>query len=646
VALGLVMTMAFAAAGPAAAVTYYVAADGSDTRAGTSPEQAWATLARVNDAALRPGDSVLFRRGDTWRGTLRPKSGAEGAPITYGAYGDGPKPLLLGSVAKNDPSDWRDEGGNQWSAGEPVDEKPALPPGAEQAPRLTEWGLHREGGAEATLVRGAGEGATDDAGLRVECAASGTSGSHMQLSTTGLSLEEGKAYRCVFRVRASQPFSLRGPVLMKSGPPWTGYSSGPALPRFGVDDQWRVVVRYYRARLTAQDGRLTLYLGASLPAGATLFLDWLSFTECPPEEVPTVAPGALPVDVGNLIFGDEAGCGVKVWNREDLTGQGQYWYDEDRQRVYLYSEGNPATRYGKIECALREHIISQGDTSWVVYEGLALKYGGAHGIGGGNTHHIIVRDCDFGFIGGGDQYGAERTVRFGNGVEFWGNAHDNLVERCRLWEVYDAALTNQNSGANVQQYNLTYRYNVVWNCEYSFEYWNRPETSRTWNVQFVNNTCVNAGFGWGHSQRPNPNGRHLCFYTSPAEARDIIVVNNVFYGCATNAFYAPAWPREAIEALRTDHNLWYQQDGVMVSLKDASYTREQLAQYQAEWGKEPHSLVGDPLFVDAAKLDFRLRPGSPCVDAGMDLGLDRDFLGQPVPRGEAPDLGAFELQPE
>ena len=79
---------------------------------------------------------------------------------------------------------------------------------------------------------------------------------------------------------------------------------------------------------------------------------------------------------------------------------------------------------------LARHIIDQSTAQLRrSTTDLALKYGAAHGIGGRNTHHITSRNCDFGYIGGGDQIGGDRTVRFGNGVEFWGDAHDNLVER-------------------------------------------------------------------------------------------------------------------------------------------------------------------------------------------------------------------------
>lgn len=81
------------------ASTYFVSSlDGNDANSGRSPTQAWKTISRVNRARLVPGDKVLFERGDLWRETLQPFfSGASGSPITYGAYGSGPKPVISGS---------------------------------------------------------------------------------------------------------------------------------------------------------------------------------------------------------------------------------------------------------------------------------------------------------------------------------------------------------------------------------------------------------------------------------------------------------------------------------------------------------------------------------------------------------------------
>jgi hypothetical protein len=82
---------------PAASV-YYVANNGNDTHTGLSPETAWSTIAHVNAQAFQPGDSVLFKRGDTWRDTLYVhSSGTSDAWITFGAYGTGPRPRILGS---------------------------------------------------------------------------------------------------------------------------------------------------------------------------------------------------------------------------------------------------------------------------------------------------------------------------------------------------------------------------------------------------------------------------------------------------------------------------------------------------------------------------------------------------------------------
>ena len=89
-------------AGIAAAVTgttYYVSAtEGNNANPGTSSDQAWKTLTKVNSSSFQPGDKILFKRGDIWRETLIiPSSGAENTPITYDAYGSGSAPIISGA---------------------------------------------------------------------------------------------------------------------------------------------------------------------------------------------------------------------------------------------------------------------------------------------------------------------------------------------------------------------------------------------------------------------------------------------------------------------------------------------------------------------------------------------------------------------
>ncbi|MFU8803143.1 MAG: right-handed parallel beta-helix repeat-containing protein [Bradymonadaceae bacterium] len=71
---------------------------GDDSRSGTSPDQPWKTLAKVNDFAPSPGDQILFKRGGQWSGTLTiSASGTQANPIVYGAYDSGDKPKIYGS---------------------------------------------------------------------------------------------------------------------------------------------------------------------------------------------------------------------------------------------------------------------------------------------------------------------------------------------------------------------------------------------------------------------------------------------------------------------------------------------------------------------------------------------------------------------
>lgn len=69
-----------------------------------------------------------------------------------------------------------------------------------------------------------------------------------------------------------------------------------------------------------------------------------------------------------------------------------------------------------------------------------------------------------------------------------------------------------------------------------------------------------------------------------------------------------------------------------------------LAQWQA-LGHDAHSVTGTPdqLFVDPANGDFRLKTGSPAIDAGRTISsVTRDIAGNSRPAGNAYDAGAYE----
>lgn len=86
--------------------TYYISPNGDDSQDGTSPETAWKTLDMLTMLSFlfEEGDAVLFERGGIYRenSPLTLRSG-----VTYGAYGEGEKPVIYGS-----PMNYAEDG--QW----------------------------------------------------------------------------------------------------------------------------------------------------------------------------------------------------------------------------------------------------------------------------------------------------------------------------------------------------------------------------------------------------------------------------------------------------------------------------------------------------------------------------------------------------
>ena len=91
------------------ATDYFVSSGGNDTNSGTSQNAPWKSIKKVNSTMLLPGDRILFKKGDTFYGTIINNQNA----ITYGAYGAGNKPILTGFT---DVISWTNKGSNIWES--------------------------------------------------------------------------------------------------------------------------------------------------------------------------------------------------------------------------------------------------------------------------------------------------------------------------------------------------------------------------------------------------------------------------------------------------------------------------------------------------------------------------------------------------
>lgn len=168
-------------------------------------------------------------------------------------------------------------------------------------------------------------------------------------------------------------------------------------------------------------------------------------------------------------------------------------------------------------------------------------------------------------------------------------------------------------GTNV---NHVYRFNVIRDCERAFR------ASFSDQIDITQNVIYDCAEGF----QPAEGLSNVRFY------------NNVVYGGAMgvqNWFATSGFAlHNNVIAATAYPQYWEGGHGTFESDRNvySGYTRFQsgtfrgsLADWRAHSGHDGNSIEGDPLFVNAAGRDFRLRPGSSALAAGRDLyDSDRD----------------------
>jgi hypothetical protein len=144
----------------------------------------------------------------------------------------------------------------------------------------------------------------------------------------------------------------------------------------------------------------------------------------------------------------------------------------------------------------------------------------------------------------------------------------------------------------------------------------------------------------------------------PKDWSHITVENNTFINCGAY----PVWlysERQCEGSVIRNNLIAYWNRDPQVKLKwmpaesgirrDPNLTID--CDYNMFWGCKnrgygPHDFTAEPQFVDPEHDDFRLKPGSPGIDAGVSIPFVKtDLRGVARPQGKAYDIWAYELDP-
>lgn len=118
---------------------------------------------------------------------------------------------------------------------------------------------------------------------------------------------------------------------------------------------------------------------------------------------------------------------------------------------------------------------------------------------------------------------------------------------------------------------------------------------------------------------------------------NLVMKNNIFYniGASWSMLYTTDKG-----SMGSDYNLWYNKDGKSIYfVQSPGVYHKTLASWQTASSQDTHSIDADPM-VRIESTDLSLKRGSPAINAGVDVGLTHDILGNPIVGN--PDLGAYE----
>ena len=98
------------------------------------------------------------------------------------------------------------------------------------------------------------------------------------------------------------------------------------------------------------------------------------------------------------------------------------------------------------------------------------------------------------------------------------------------------------------------------------------------------------------------------FYMNSARTTGVWVEGNIFCNATDSCL---RMENDWTAGLTMDHNCWWQPAGVLMQFLRTPFSAAQFADFQQRSHLDAHSIVAEPGFLDAGRLDFRLSDNSP-----------------------------------
>ncbi|NOU69425.1 hypothetical protein GC096_36005 [Paenibacillus sp. LMG 31461] len=570
----------------ASGVTYYVDANGgNDANLGTSEGSAWRTITKVRAAVLQPGDSVLFKRGQSWYGkTLQlASSGAEGNPIRIGAYGEGAKPIISGAILE---TGWIGPDANGEYA------KSGYPSGNNSLASIMEDGIRLPGNGYLQALPGQVKGSLTPGSWVWDAAtssiyykpSSGTPSDHtVEISTFSGSYafgSNGKSNIEVSDLELRSGYSYS--VLIFNN------SSNVVLKNNTIRGAGRYGVRIFNAdnnSLLSNEITDAGYSGVVIENGAdNNVIDGNHIAHI----------GQLPSDDGNLVgiyVGADSGQARSTHNtlsHNDIEHIGKDWYKGklgSTSTGLMYSTGIHVESTSETQILNnRIHDVWRG--------GIAVFTANADAL---NTNIIGNVIFDAGKMTEVNQYNSGIYLNNSKGKISGTQILHNTITNANFH-----SSTNREAGIYVKAHGT----GTIPGASAAFD-----------NMSVINNLIAGS----------------IGDYALTYEFEPGVSVSNF-----TSDY----------NLLRPDSGGGvYSREGSSVTIYNASHIVGAGSTYfSSARNKDTHSVTGDPLFVNAAGADYHLGVGSAAVDTGTITSVATDMDGYTVPFGYGTDIGAYESQ--